>query len=565
MPGPHRPFLIVALLLLAAAAPGTDRPIAETYAVLKDGTKLPLFSEKTDLTPVAKVGPAAVTLRELTDALATVHQEHGSKAAGGKDFGPVLERLVNVHLVVLEAQAMGIPDLPEFRTSMTVAEERLLRQNLKQQVVAGVKADPRDVERAARDALREWTLRMALFAKEADARAFRSAVQGGASFEGAHQKALAEKKAKGRPEPQALRETQLPLELRQALRGLGKGQVTRPVKAEGGFLVAQVLGKRHLNDPGERAKVTASVEAATRVSVLRDYYGKLTKKYAQVDEALLKKVDLEAPSPGLEALEKDERVLARIQGEKPITVSDLVKEIRTKFFHAVDTQQRRGKLNARKQSTFDDMMEKRLFVKEARAQGMQEQPDFKYQMQQYADQLSLSGAIERVVVPSVTVADEDLRRYYREHQKELTTPAMFKLDGIAFGRAAEAQEALRKLRGGTDLKWLRANAEGQLPPEKWALQLDGRTVSAAEMPAGLADALAGSRNGDYRLYAHTGGGQYVVQVVEYFPPQSQPFESVKDALSTRVRGEKLNRAFREWTDTLRKHYPVEILIARFGD
>ncbi|HZY04307.1 MAG TPA: peptidylprolyl isomerase [Anaeromyxobacteraceae bacterium] len=562
MQTPPPPLLVAAFLLLTGAAP---EPARETHALLKDGTRLPLFNVKSDPTPVAKVGPTAVTLRELTDALAAVHQERGAQAAGGKDFGPVLDRLVNVHLVVLEAQAMGIPDLPEFRSAMTVAEERLLRQGLKQKVLAGVKADPRDVERATRDALREWTLRLALFPKEADARAFRASLQGGASFEAALKKPLAEQKARGGTHPQVLREPQLPVDLRKALRGLGKGQVTRPAKADGGFVVAQMLGKRQVDDPAEREKVRASVEAATRVDVLRDYYRKLTRKYAQVDEALLKKLDLGAPRPGLEALAKDERILARIQGEKPLTVGDLVQEIRTKFFHGAETQQSAGRLDARKQSIFDDMMEKRLFVKEARGQGMQDEAEFKYQLQQYADQIALAAAVERVVAPSVSVNDEDLRRHYREHQKDFTTPAMYKLDGIAFSRPAEAQEAMRKLRGGTDIRWLRANAEGQLPLDKTALQLDGSTVSAAEMPEGLADALAGSRNGDFRLYAHPDGGQYVVQVVEYFPPQTRPFESVKDDLSTKVHGEKLNRAFREWTDTLRKHYPVEILIARFGD
>jgi parvulin-like peptidyl-prolyl isomerase len=553
------------LLLLAGAAPKPDRPVAETHALFKDGTRLPLFTEKSDPAPVARVGPSVVTLRELTDALAAVHQEHVSPAAGGKDFGPVLDRLVNVHLVVLEAQAMGIPELPEFRSSMAAAEERLLRQDLKQRVVAGVKADPRDVERASRDALREWTLRLVVLEKEADARAFRAALQSGVSFEEAHKKALAEKKARGRLEPQAMRETQLPVELRKALRGLRKGEVTRPVKTEGGFLLAQMLGKRQVDDPQERAKVQASVEAATRVDVLRDYHRKLVKKYAQVDEDLLRKLDLEAPAPGLGALEKDGRILARIQGEKPIAVSDLVKEIRSKFFHSVENQQRRRKLNAQKQTVFDDMMEKRLFTKEARAQGLQDQAYFKYQLERYSDQMALSAAIERVVRPSVSVTDDDLRRHYREHQREFTSPSTFKLDGIAFGRAADAQEALRKLRGGTDLKWLRANAEGQLEVDKMALRFDGSTASANELPEGLADALAGTRAGDYRLYAHPGGGQFVIQVVEHTPPQAQPFESVKDGISTRVHGEKLNEAFRQWTGKLRQHYPVEILIARFGD
>lgn len=564
MNAPPRPLLLAALLLTAGATPDADKPVGETYAVLKDGTRLQLFAEKSDPTPVARVGTSVVTLRELTDALATVHQEHASQSAGGKDFAQVLDRLVNVRLVVLEAEAMGIPELPEFRSAMAVAEERMLREALKRKTLAGVKADPRDLERASRDVLREWTLRPVLFEKEADARAFRKRLDGGTRFEDALAKAVADKKAKGRVDPQPMRETQLPPALRKALRGLSKGQATAPVKVEGGFVVAQMLGKRQVDDPQERAKVRASVEAATRVDAMRAYYLTLVKKYARVDEKLLRAIDFEAEKPGLEALAQDERTLAQIQGEEPITVARLVTELRKKFFHGPERQQRKGALNAQARTTFDDLLEKRLFAKEARAQGLQDQPEYKYQLQQFADQLALSAAVERAVLPALKVTDDDLRRYYREHEREFAAPATFRLDGIAFARAADAQEALRKLRAGTDLKWLRANAEGQLPLDEAGPRLDGSAVAVSDMPEALGQILAEARTGDYRLYAAPGGAQYAIQVVERLPPQIQPFESVKDTIQTTVLGRKLNEAFQQWAGTLRQHYPVEILIARFG-
>ena len=63
---------------------------------------------------------------------------------------------------------------------------------------------------------------------------------------------------------------------------------------------------------------------------------------------------------------------------------------------------------------------------------------------------------------------------YEKRKAQFTSPQMYRLDGMGFGSAKAAQAALEKLKAGTDLEWLRANAEGQLKPEEQAFQLAGR-------------------------------------------------------------------------------------------
>jgi parvulin-like peptidyl-prolyl isomerase len=569
-------FLLAALLALAsfaldplafAAEPRSApaaQPAAETYALFKDGRRVPLFNQQYDSTPVAKVGTDVVTLGDLTDALATVHQERGESKAGGKDFGVVLDRLIDVHVVVLEAESMGITELPEYKTAVEAATEKAAREALRRDVGASARADPRDVDRALRANLREWKVRSVLFEKEEDAKRFDASLRSGGSFEALAAHAVADGKAKGGGQPEFVRATSLAPPVHEALRKLAVGAASRPIKIAGGWTVVQVLGQRQGDDPQERAKVEAGMSAAARLDALRAFYLQLVKKYAQVDRKLLRKLDLEAEKPGLDALERDPRALARIEGEKPISVGELVIELRRKFFHGAERQAKERKLNAKKETTFDDMLEKRLFVKEARARKLQERDDVRREVTEYADQLALSAAIERAVVPEVKVAEEDVRKYYEANKGELTTPAMAKLEGLAFEKPADAQEAFRKLRAGTDFKWLAANAERQLDPAKSTLHLEGNTFMWNDLPEGLSDALAGAKTGDYRLYG-AGSGQYVIHVIELFPSAIQPFEAVKEALSKRVYGEKLNQAFKAWTSALRKQYPVEILIARLGD
>ena len=559
-------LILVQPLVAAASAADTasDATAGESFAVMKDGRKVPLFTEQFDGTPVAKVGPGAVTLGDLTGALAGMHQGAGAGKGSAKDFNEVLDRLVAVRLTVLEAESMGITELPEFKAALTTAEDRYLREALRGKVGASAKADPREVRRLYRDATREWNLRSILFTMEEDAKRFEKELAGGAKFEGAAKRALAEGKAKGGLEPVWLRESKLSPAVAGIVRKLPVGGVTPALQYGPGLAVLQVAGKRQVNDPAARAAAEAGALAEAQVALQRAFYNQLLAKYAKVDRALLSRLDLEAAKPGLDALEKDQRPLARIAGEPPITVGDLVSELGRKYFHGAEGMAKKGRLNAQKATVFEDMLEKRLFTKEARAQKLQDTYFVGRQIREFRDQVLLTSAVERAVLPSVKVTDGDLRAYYDAHRDEFTSPAMLRLDALAFERTADAQRALEKLRAGTDFKWMIQNADGRADPSKQAFVLDGSVVSASELPAELGRALSGAKTGDYRLCADPGGAHLVVRVLEAFPPQRQPLEAVKGRIEAKVRGQRINAAFEEWTGKLRQQYPVEILIAKLG-
>ncbi len=553
----------LAILADVGAAPASE----DVYAYLKDGEKIPLFSVKSASVPVAKVGTETISLRDLADALASVHQGHGGETKtpkAVKDFGPVLDRLIDLRLVSLEAQAMGIDELPQYKASVDAAKERILRESLKQKVIQDVPADPKTVDRLYRQAVREWKVTSILFEKEEDAKKMEAALQGGASFDDLAKRAVSEKRAKGSGEPQFVRESQMLPPVRQTAQKLAVGAVSRPIAVAGGVAVMRMEGERYPDDPQERAKIEAGSRTARRQEALLKYYESLLKKHAKVDKRFLKRLDLEAKKPGLDALAKDDRPIAQIHGEKPVTVADLMDELRKKYFHGVDRAAQEKKLNVKKQPTLDDLLQRRLFLKEARAQGLQDTEDFKRQVKEYANQLAFGAAFERVILPEAKVTEEDARKYYEQHPSEFGTPSLYKMEGLGFSSSKDAQAALGKLQAGTDLKWLLANAEGQLEPSKLTVQLDGFPVSAASLSPELGRALAGAKSGDYRLYADPEGGRYVIHVIEEIPPQLRPFDQVKNTIGQKLQAEKVNAAFKDWAGKLRQHYAIEVLITKIG-
>jgi hypothetical protein len=170
-----------------------------------------------------------------------------------------------------------------------------------------------------------------------------------------------------------------------------------------------------------------------------------------------------------------------------------------------------------------------------------------------------------VIVPGVKVTEADAKALYERRKAQFTFPQMYRLDGMGFGSAKTAQATLEKLKAGTDLEWLRANAEGQLKPEEQGFQLQGAPVSANTMPPSLAKVMTGAQRGDYRLYASDDGKQhYVIRVLEQIPPSVKPYADVREELAREVEGEKIAAAVKDYTAKLRGVQKVDVIITRIG-
>jgi hypothetical protein len=169
--------------------------------------------------------------------------------------------------------------------------------------------------------------------------------------------------------------------------------------------------------------------------------------------------------------------------------------------------------------------------------------------------------VRRVVNPEIQLSDEKLEALYAEHLDDYSTPAMIRLQGLPFKDREHAEAGLEKLRQGSDLKWMRANAGGLVdePDEgEELLAFDGRLVTLASLPPGIQDAVVGASAGDFRLYAQPDGAFYVLAVVEVFPSRPREFAEVRDQLLQRAFLLEREKAIDVWTDELRKASEIEV-------
>lgn len=551
------------------AAAGPEETVEATYAYVRKGpetVKVPLFAAESAATPIAQIDDDVVRLQELTEALAAAHEaQHAPGAkAGKKDFTPILERLIDAHLLVREGKEMGIAELPEVTQAVEEFKVTTVREMLQAKALAGVRSDPAEVDRIYKDGVREWKVKSILVATDADAKAVEAQVQGGGSYDDIAKKLIAEKKAKGSAEGEYLPRAKMLPEILAALAKLKVGAVSPPVKVKDGFTILHVEAVRYPDDPKARAEAESSSLSRRQKEALKKYYDGLVARYAKVDKALLKKLDFEAKKPGIAALAKDQRVIARIQGANPITVAELTAEIQKGFFHGVEGAIKEKRVNREKPEMFDAILSRRIVPLEARAQGIPESPELQGRVQQYVNRLVFSKFIEKAVVPELKTSQKELNDYYEQHKADFAYPTFYKLDAVVFANVKDAQSAVDRLRSGTDWKWLNANAEGQVPESERAFRLDGTTVSERALPAEMVKVLTGAKKGDYRLYAASSTEYAAIHVADVTASQQQPFAEVRGEITQKVFAMKLQEAVKTWADKLRKASKVSVFITRIG-
>jgi len=556
-----------AATLAIAGEPEQKPEVSSPYALVKgpDGTvKAPLFSEKYASLPIARVEGELVTLRDLTDALASTHEARKAEQAGAhKDFHAVLDRLIGAKLVVLEAREMGLEELPEVKSALGKDEETTLRETLKARVIQGAKPDPAEVDSLYKELVREWKVKSVQFAKEADAIAMAAALKAGKPFDALAAEALAAKKTTGSEEGFASAQAMLP-QVRAAVRTLKVGEASAVIRVPTGWALLTVKEMRYPpNDAAAKAQAQQESLKRRQLAVLTKFYEGLVAKYAKVDEKLLHPLDFEAKKPGFEALAKDTRVLVRIDGEKPITVADLAGALRDAHFHGVEEAIKEKKLNKEKYQALDAMLSRILVGAEARRQGIARTPEYQRAIADYRQSILFGAFVQRVILPEVTLAPEEVQQAYEDHKSEYQYPAFYTLQSLGFSSPKSAQKAFDKLKAGTDFKWLKANADGQLPEDKRSIDFDGKTLTETGMTAELAKALAGVKKGDLRLHAAP-EGQYVIQVVGVTPSEVRPFDEVRGEVADKLKREKLNRTLEDWISRLRRARDVKVYITGIG-
>lgn len=510
----------------------------------------------------AQVNGEAIFLHELDRALKT---SQGATVPGKqpdeKKRMELLQRLINTRLVIQEARKMGLDDLPELKNMIDVYSRSALREQLMARAVKNTKSDKETAEKAYRDKVAEWKISSVLFERERDALDMVQELRGGKTFEETSKEFIETGRAKKAEKVEYTKVKEVSPAIAGVVSKIAPGSVSPVIPLKEGFAVVKLEDVRYPENPEEKELAELESLKSKRLQALKDYNAILIKKYVKIDQKLLDSIDYESKEPSFQKLLKDERPIAHVSGEKPITVGDLSKQLRQQLFHGVDQAIESKKLNAKKASTLDQVLYRRVFRKEALRLGLDKSEDYKYKVREYENSVIFGAFVQKAVVPDVKLKEEELKTYYQEHVREYSLPEMMRISAIVFSKRADAEGAMEKLRKGTDFQWLLANAEGQAGKEsEGLLEFSGMLLATNSLPEGVQKVISGSKSGDFRLYASPESHFYVLAIQQVVPSRPKPYEETREEIGRKVFDDKLKKAMDEWTDKLRAVSAIKIYV-----
>ncbi len=580
-------FLLAAYFVVPAVAEDKKTPAESTVQATetagtaakpapKPGTgeininlSVPLFSPLFSKFPAAKVNDEYITLQEVGDALVASHEERTEETAAQKvDYATILNRLINVKLIVQEARGMGMDELPEVTGPVGINDKQLRRELLLKEASKDAKADPKEVDAIYKDMVKEWKIRSVLFFQEEDAKKFLEEIKAGKSFDELAAKAVADKKAKGNEPEEFIKPAYLLPQVAEAVAAIKPGAVTAPIKImagkeNSGYSVVKLFDVRYVDNAEAKEQAEQQSLAAQKAKIVKKYMESLYKKYVKVDKQLLKNLDFEAAKPGLDKLSKDKRVIAVIQGEKPITVAVLTDSVKKSFFHGIQEAAAEKRINEKKYEILGGMIDKELLDREAKKQGVDKTDEYKALMKEYRDSVIFGIFLQKVIAPDIKFSKDDIEAYYKEHVSEYSSPEMIRLNSLTFTKKENAESAIEKLRKGTDFNWLQSNAEGQVKKDaKDLLSFEGNILTVKSLPEGMQKVVTGAKEDDVKLYVSPNGYFYVLVVKQIVAPKVEPLTSVQQKIAEKIFNMKLKDSVEEYAAKLRAAGDVRIYLSK---
>ncbi len=475
----------------------------------------------------------------------------------------LLNRLITIRLIVQEAATMGLAEIPEIQKQIEVTSREILREVLVDQLVKDVKPDAAAVERIFKEMSREWKTTSVLFQEEPAARRAHMEISNGAVFADVVEKAVAAKTAKLDDDTTYHPKQDYLPQIAEAVAPLKVGQIGPLVRLQAGFVIVRVDGIRHPENAEARAAATEQVLNQEKLKVLEAYEQTLRRDYVAVSKAVLDSLDYEATSPTFERLLEDKRIVAQIKGAASVTVGDLTDYLRLQYFHGSNQSAQRRRMNEEKEEALNATLGRRVLNAEALRLGIDKTNAYRDRVRGYTESLVFESFVQKVVAPENKMTEDEVRQHYDGNLEDYSYPGMLRLRSLAFARRDAAEDAVRKLRAGTDYNWLIANADGQVPKETpGLLTLGGQLVTIDSMPDGLQKALAGVKTGESRLYASPEGHFYVLTVQQAVGSTVRPYGDVREEIAKTLYAEKISKGVEDYAGKLRAQLKVETYLVR---
>ena len=275
-----------------------------------------------------------------------------------------------------------------------------------------------------------------------------------------------------------------------------------------------------------------------------------------------------APSADVVAKIDDENVtISEIEAFNP-DMAYRFKEISSNSENMNRDLNRRGLDDREKEYRLEEVIKNRLMMKEAKAAGLEKDPDFKAEMATFENYVLLNLYYEKVIKAGIVPTEEELRAEY-EQEGRYTRPAMARVITVWSQNEQEANEAAVMLKGLTkendpeskfQIEDIHILEEKQIEEmHKMTEEINSSSNNnnidpMMEMSMALVDA----KPGDIVGPKGNNGNFMTMKVIEKTPAGKIPFGEVKEDIKRQIIEREFERTRDEKERELRKKSVVTI-------
>jgi len=216
-----------------------------------------------------------------------------------------------------------------------------------------------------------------------------------------------------------------------------------------------------------------------------------------------------------------------------------------------------------------DILLKMAIARKARQEGFDRKPEVKELLAYTVNEFLAREYLTRSVISGIKVPDEEMEKYYKEHEKEYIVPASVKarhlfinIDGKATAderakATARAESLLQRLKKGEDFARLAAEASEDADTAKKGGELGtispGKTNSKEFEEAALA-----LKAGELSPVVATPYGLHIIRVDERTEQRTATYAETKEYIAARLLREYEQKKAQEFIDKTAKESGVEV-------
>ena len=512
---------------------------------------------------VAQIGDEEITVDQLRKFIDGLSEDDKAEATRVEEAQNHLNTMINIQLLIMEAKAADLDKSPEFRARL----ERVQREKLSSIFQDRALEVEEEVEEGE---VREYAERMGLtravrladimVPSRENALAALRELNNGVPFGQVAKKWSINKKtsAQGGDLGRYTTRENMITPLQDKLFSLALGEVSEPIKIGGNYSIFTVIADSTIElSPQRRLAVQMGLKKEKKQRALSTLVADLKKKYhLELDREGLALI-VEKVRSGASFASKTERniVLYRYDGGE-ITAQDLADAGHVLKGNALAQLSDSSQVIA-----FADrhIVPNAMLIEAALRAGIGEEAETVEWLENQANQLLISALRARLLRAKVTIAENELRQFYKTHAERYMHPEQIEVQEILVETEAEALRLMAQIQKGARLGDLakkysirsleNRDEEGRFHFHLFEKAFLGGFVEVAEK------AEIGALTGP----AKVNEGYSIFKVLSR-ERKRETFQEAEWRVRSQLRREKNRRAFNQFIEEMRNKYASKVVI-----